>query len=342
MGGTIGVKSVPGKGSTFFFHLDLPYNTALESEESETILPASTNHEDRQFNVNILLIEDTPMNQRVAAGILRRYGCMVDIAENGEKGVKRFKEKSYDLIFMDAHMPVMDGFEATRAIREYETGLRVTGCGLRVENEELNPVPRDSQSVPRNLQPVTRTTIIAMTALAMEGDRERCIEAGMDDYISKPIRSRAILDVLIKYCSKQTAQKHAGDEQEKINLNDPVGDDEMQVLNPEQLVDISDHDEELILELIDEFLKDAPVYLNELQDAIASGDQDQIEKKAHRLNGLVANCGGVRLLEIGQEIEHNARRMKFHFQSNALDLFKIELDYLMNALRQTDWKLLCE
>jgi len=113
------------------------------------------------------------------------------------------------------------------------------------------------------------------------------------------------------------------------------------VLNPEQLLDISDYDEELILELVEEFLKDAPVYYNDLQEAFASSDQDQIEKKAHRLNGLVANCGGVRFLEMGRDIESSAGQKKFEFRSNASGLIKTELDHLTDALRLADWNFLC-
>ncbi|MCP4106879.1 MAG: PAS domain S-box protein [Desulfobacteraceae bacterium] len=120
----------------------------------------------------VLLVEDNSMNQRVASGILKRHGCMVDIAENGIQALKLFREKTYNIIFMDIYMPVMDGFEAAKRIRKCES-----------EN-------RDS-----------RIPIIAMTALAMEGDRERCLDAGMDGYIPKPIRTKPVTDIILKFCS---------------------------------------------------------------------------------------------------------------------------------------------
>ncbi|MCP4692634.1 MAG: response regulator, partial [Desulfobacterales bacterium] len=170
----------------------------------------------RIVRANVLLVEDNHINQRVAAGILRGFGCRVDVAGNGEEAVGRVREKSFDMIFMDAHMPVMDGFEATRKIREYED------FGAR-------------------------TPIIAMTALAMAGDRERCLKAGMDDYIAKPIKSKAIFDALLKYGSGLPGEDEAAPEEPG-----EIERKEKPVLNSSQLLDIGDHDEELILELIDE------------------------------------------------------------------------------------------
>ena len=118
------------------------------------------NTEKKQFNARVLLVEDVPMNQKVATGILKRNGCTVDLAVNGEEAVMKCGKTSYDLILMDVQMPVMDGIQATRKIRGNETNV-------------IDP------GVP----------IIAMTANAMKGDRELCLKAGMDDYVSKPIRA---------------------------------------------------------------------------------------------------------------------------------------------------------
>jgi len=114
------------------------------------------------------------------------------------------------------------------------------------------------------------------------------------------------------------------------------------VLNPEQLLDISDHDLELILELIDEFLKDAPVYIQDLREAAASGDQEKITKKIHRLNGLIGNCGGERFLEAGREIEKKAGSGIFDEKEKWLCLLELELENLTDALKHADWKSLCE
>jgi CheY-like chemotaxis protein len=114
--------------------------------------------------VSVLLVEDNKINQRIAVLNLENLGCKVDTAENGEEALEFFHRKRFDLIFMDVQMPVMDGLEATRRIRREEDAL-----------ESLRPV-----------------YIIAMTANAMKGDREMCLTAGMDDYISKPFKTEEL------------------------------------------------------------------------------------------------------------------------------------------------------
>ncbi len=259
----------------------------------------------RVLRTAVLLVEDNHMNQRVAAGILRRFGCRVDVAGNGEEAVNRYREKAFDMIFMDAHMPVMDGFQATREIRKRE-------------------------------ESGTRTPIVAMTALAMEGDRERCLEAGMDDYIAKPIKSKNIFDALLKYRSRRPGEDEAAPEEpDEIEVSDKP------VLNPSQLLDVGGHDEELIRDLIDEFIKDAPVLLDILRDEIDAGDQNRIAIKAHQLNGMAANSGGERFLEMGLAIENTAREGAFEPNERKLSLLATELDRLKRALVETDWAALC-
>ncbi len=309
MGGTIGVESMPGKGSVFFFRLEFPYkeevpaNEPSEPETKETI---------PYFCANVLLVEDNHMNQRVATGILDRYGCIADIAENGKEAVERFRDKLYDIIFMDAHMPYMDGFEATKEIRSLE-------------------------------EDGSHTPIVAMTALVMEGDRERCIKIGMDDYISKPVRSKAILDILQKYCSEYHAEKNETEfvnkeilENENENENETVS-----LLNTSQLLDISDKDEDIIYELIDQFMKDSPVYFENLRDAVRSGNQEQVYNMAHRLYGLSANAGGEKLCEMIFEIENSVRQGKFDPDCVGFESLEKTLKSLIQALSETDWKSLC-
>ena len=124
----------------------------------------------RVFDARVLLVEDSPTNQIVSSRILQKFGCVVDLAENGKEAVDALLGGSYDLVFMDCQMPVMDGFEATREI---------------LKNEKDGHTP-----------------IVAMTANAIQGDREKCISAGMDDYISKPIKQYVIEEVLDKYCTR--------------------------------------------------------------------------------------------------------------------------------------------
>jgi PAS domain S-box-containing protein len=158
MGGTIGAESVPGKGSTFRFELLLA--SPLELDEANGAPTRDVGQADAQPWATpplVLVAEDNQINQIVAARSLERCGCRVDVVSDGRAALNAIAEKRYDVVLMDCQMPELDGYETTAELRRRE------GDG-------------------------ERTPVIAMTAQAMDGDRERCLEAGMDDFISKPIR----------------------------------------------------------------------------------------------------------------------------------------------------------
>jgi CheY-like chemotaxis protein len=133
-------------------------------------------NESRVTEAKILLAEDYPTNQKLALIYLKSLKCETDLAVNGEEAVKAFRQKDYDLIFMDIQMPVMDGLEATRKIRAIE--------------KELS----ESSGYAKGKIP-----IVAVTANAMQGDREKCIAAGMDDYITKPLKKKDLLEMIDKW-----------------------------------------------------------------------------------------------------------------------------------------------
>jgi PAS domain S-box-containing protein len=165
MGGKIGLISSLGQGSTFFFNLTLPqasHPAALkepESVRSKTVAKA---------DAKILLVEDNLVNQKVATAILRKAGCHVDTADNGQDAIQQIRTQKYDLILMDCQMPVMDGFEATARIRAM--------------GPPLNTIP-----------------IIAITAHAMKDDKQKCIDGGMNDYISKPVSRQGLINLINNY-----------------------------------------------------------------------------------------------------------------------------------------------
>ena len=123
------------------------------------------------FHAHILVAEDNSINQMFIRELLKHFGCTCDIANNGDRALVAIQQKSYDLIFMDCQMPEMDGFAATREIRRLEA---------------VGGLP-------------TRTCIIALTANAIKGDRERCLEAGMDNYLSKPLQATQLQAILAQY-----------------------------------------------------------------------------------------------------------------------------------------------
>ncbi len=156
MDGEIGVDSKPGVGSVFWFNVLVGKcdNTLLERTKQNT-----SKHTTNNRNISVLLVEDNLINQKVATGIIKQLGLDIEIADNGKIGLEKYKEKTYDVILMDIQMPVMDGYTATKEIRKWE--------------KENN---------------ITPAKIIALTANALKGDKEKCFEIGMDDFLTKPFK----------------------------------------------------------------------------------------------------------------------------------------------------------
>ena len=167
MGGSLGVESVEGEGSAFWFSA----NFKCTEEKPESISDVVNGYEDLQLDAKILLVEDNPINLMVAQKMLEKVGLKPSLANNGVEALSQLKEQSFDLVLMDCQMPEMDGFDATREIRKLD---------IRALNKQ--PLP-----------------IVAMTANVMSGDRERCLEVGMDDYIGKPVQRDQLASVLKKW-----------------------------------------------------------------------------------------------------------------------------------------------
>ena len=174
MGGTIGADSEPGRGSTFWFELALPEVTVnVVPNGRERVVHLSERRGDPDAAL-VLVVEDSPVNRLVAMHVLERCGYRAHVVNDGREALQALSSQRYDAVLMDCQMPDIDGYEATRELRRREDGGR-------------------------------RTPVIAMTAHAMIGDRERCLEAGMDDYIAKPVRSQLLAEVLGRWIDAKGA-----------------------------------------------------------------------------------------------------------------------------------------
>jgi len=172
MGGTIGAHSRPGVGSTFWFELPLPEVLTPVANQVRELGGAPRPRRPERSAGHVLVVEDSPVNRLVAMHVLERAGFQAHIVNDGHEALQALSTQQYDAVLMDCQMPGLDGYEATRELRRREQGTE------------------------------RHTPVIAMTAHAMTGDRERCLEAGMDDYVTKPVRSSVLADVLHRWIDK--------------------------------------------------------------------------------------------------------------------------------------------
>lgn len=215
-------------------------------EEKGTIRPGTRTETNA---LHILLAEDNRMNQKLATRLLEKRGHTVTVVENGQQAVEAAARESFDAALIDIQMPVMDGMDATRRIRERESS---TGAHL---------------------------PIVALTAHAMKGDRERFLDAGMDDYVSKPISVEELEAALARIASPD-------DTPDQTDENTPSSE---RLFDRETMLEAVDGSTELLNELIDIFLEDLPGMKTALTDAIASADAPAVKASAHALKGAVAN-----------------------------------------------------
>ncbi len=219
----------------------------------------------RRYHGRVLLVEDNAVNQKVAGRFLERLGCEVRVADNGEEGVKAFQEAEYDIVLMDLQMPVMDGLTATRRIREFEGGRR-------------------------------STPIVALTANAMAGQLERCLEAGMDAFLTKPLEFQRLRELLERHGFG--VKKDAAIAADATDTHVPV---DLARLNA-----VVDGDREFLRELVAAFLSSGEAVLDEMRAALQAHDRRTLGRAAHKLKGASANIHALVLMELASALEAQA------------------------------------
>ncbi len=286
-------------------------------------VPLITKHsisESRRAKMRLLLVEDNSTNRIVAEALLMKLGYSTDIAVNGKDALKALKDAPYDLVFMDIQMPVMSGVEATRIIRDLESDVI-------------------DHKVP----------IIAMTANTMKGDREMCLEAGMDDYIAKPVTAGTLQKKLNEWLPQESpAEKNehpSSDEQsppskDKATEKHPVlkdredGEKELPVFDEATLMERLDGDKELIQLLCKAFLEDIPCKIENLKKNIDEGNIEIATLQAHTIKGAGANVSGMALCEVASRMEKAGNSGDLDYIKNGMSELAAQFEKLKEAIEK--------
>jgi len=265
MGGQLVVDSKVGEGSTFSFSLKLK----RQPETGQDLLPVPAQSDRPALapvrEQRVLLVEDNPVNQKLALALLNRLEAEVTMAENGQEALECLEQASFDLIFMDIQMPVMDGLTATSRIKAEPAW----------------------QHIP----------IVAMTAHAMQGDRERFLAAGMDDYLTKPVRKADVRQILAQYSSMPGSSEIPTPE---TRPNTGTG---AAVLNMTEARSRLELDEKTYLEFLGVFLADINSKVTTLKRAIAEANEEVVMHSAHSLKGSTASVGMERIRDVADQLE---------------------------------------
>jgi len=251
-------------------------------------------------NRRVLVVEDNPVNQRIAVLMLKKLGCQADIAGNGQDAIDILRSVPYDLVLMDIQMPQLDGIAATRIIRA-----------------------EDSQVLDPHIP------IIAMTAHAMQSDRDRCFAAGMNGYLTKPITPDALAVIVMKYLAMQSLPREIYPEPE-------VQPTPMQVFNPAELRERLDDDDSQMREILGDYLHDTEQAIQLVQEAYDAHDWGKLRQLAHRSKGASGNIAANRLLDIFATLEAAAVNQDMQMIDGLLAALRVAFSAFIQELRRLE------
>lgn len=259
------------------------------------------------------MAEDTLYNQRTILRLLEHWKHQTTLVENGRQAMEVMQSKDFDIILMDVEMPEMDGLSATKRIRQWEKELKAQSSKLKESDSEglsafsFQPSAR-----------AERVPIIAMTAHAVKGDRERCLAAGMDLYLSKPIDTDELFEAMETLtCESVDSTNHQLD-----SATDYKG----------LLLQAFDGDWNFLAEIVEVFLGDYPRLIDNLKRAGTAGDRDLLMRSAHSLKGMLQNFQAESAAAVAHEIETAAKAGNF-------DEVHFKIDYLIDRINEVDMML---
>ncbi len=288
MGGELAVQSELGRGSAFSFSVWLSHSRAEHAGKAQKkaggpSTDGSSEDSPQIAPLRILVAEDGLTNQKLAVALLEKWGHQVTVANNGQAAVEAYERQPFDLVLMDVQMPVLDGYEATALIRELER------------------------------KSARHTPIVAMTARAMTRDRERCFEAGMDGFVSKPIRQRDLYQAIASQCAPPEAAR--------LTVDWP------------QVLEVVGNDRQILEDVIAIFLREGPTLTNDIEHGVETADALGVCRAAHTLKGSLRIFGVTPLLSMAEHIEAMGHRGVLQHVSVALGGLKTGLDGLYASLR---------
>ena len=270
------------------------------------IITRHTVSESTRRSERILMVEDNVTNQKVAMAMLQKLGWRADVAANGLEAVRALKNIPYDLVLMDCQMPEMDGFTATRQIRAQSSGV-------------LNP----------------RVPVVAMTANAMQGDRERCLAAGMDDYIAKPIQAEELakkIEHWLHATGRSRSMDHPATDLEASQAEaEPAA---QEVFRWSELMDRLMGDADLGQAIIEGFLGDIPVQIEKLKGFVQSGDTAGATRQAHTIKGASANVGAPALRQAAAALEEMGHADDLPGMADSIPSLEAEFGRLKSVLAE--------
>jgi PAS domain S-box-containing protein len=254
--------------------------------------------------VRVLLAEDNATNKLVALGILKKLGLKADAVENGKEVLNALESIPYNLVLMDVQMPEMDGLEATIRIRDTRSAVL-------------------DHNIP----------IVAMTANAMQGDRGRCLDAGMNDYVSKPVNPQILAEVLSRWLPGEESEEKIRDGQSSKSKTSMPVEEQRPVFDKIHFLQRLMNDEELARIVIAGFLEDIPLQIQELKDSLARGDAVIAERQAHTIKGAAANIGAAVVRTTAAEMEKSAKDGNLRAVQTQMSELELQFAALVEVLK---------